>query len=70
MGPLIPPEATEEMFRAINDAVEKGGVVVVGGERLGLNYVKPALIEAPADRVREMELYRREIFVPIALGGS
>lgn len=67
MGPLISSEAVEEMFNAIDDAVKKGGSVVVGGERLGPNYVKPTLIEASADKVRDMELYRREIFAPIAL---
>ncbi|RFA93048.1 NADP-dependent glyceraldehyde-3-phosphate dehydrogenase [Pyrobaculum aerophilum] len=67
MGPLISPEAADEMFKAIDDAVKKGGVVLVGGERLGVNYVKPTLIEAPSERVKDMELYKREVFAPIAL---
>lgn len=67
MGPLISPEAADEMFKAIDDAIKKGGVVLVGGERLGVNYVKPTLTEAPSERVKDMERYKREIFAPIAL---
>lgn len=67
MGPLISPDVADEMFKAIEDAVRKGGSVLAGGERLGPNYVKPTLVEAPADKVKDMELYRREVFAPVAL---
>jgi glyceraldehyde-3-phosphate dehydrogenase [NAD(P)+] len=67
MGPLIEARAVDEMVRAIGDAVSKGGRILAGGKRLGDTYIEPTLIEAPKDKLGEMELYRREIFAPIAV---
>ncbi|MEM4475055.1 MAG: aldehyde dehydrogenase family protein, partial [Fervidicoccaceae archaeon] len=67
VGPLISVQAVDKMEAAIRDALEKGGRLLFGGKRLGPTYIEPALIEAPADKVQEMELYRREVFAPVAL---
>nr|1UXN_A Chain A, GLYCERALDEHYDE-3-PHOSPHATE DEHYDROGENASE (NADP+) [Thermoproteus tenax]1UXP_A Chain A, GLYCERALDEHYDE-3-PHOSPHATE DEHYDROGENASE (NADP+) [Thermoproteus tenax]1UXQ_A Chain A, GLYCERALDEHYDE-3-PHOSPHATE DEHYDROGENASE (NADP+) [Thermoproteus tenax]1UXR_A Chain A, GLYCERALDEHYDE-3-PHOSPHATE DEHYDROGENASE (NADP+) [Thermoproteus tenax]1UXT_A Chain A, GLYCERALDEHYDE-3-PHOSPHATE DEHYDROGENASE (NADP+) [Thermoproteus tenax]1UXU_A Chain A, GLYCERALDEHYDE-3-PHOSPHATE DEHYDROGENASE (NADP+) [Thermo len=67
VGPLISPSAVDEMMAAIEDAVEKGGRVLAGGRRLGPTYVQPTFVEAPADRVKDMVLYKREVFAPVAL---
>jgi len=67
MGPLIEPRAADEMMRAVEDALSKGGRLLAGGRRLGPTYVEPTLVEAPRERLGEMEAYRREIFAPIAL---
>ncbi|AEA12613.1 non-phosphorylating glyceraldehyde-3-phosphate dehydrogenase [Thermoproteus uzoniensis 768-20] len=66
MGPLIDVETAEEFERAVKDAVEKGGVVLAGGRRRD-NYIWPTLIEAPAERLRDMYLYNHEVFAAVAL---
>ncbi|MEM3832724.1 MAG: NADP-dependent glyceraldehyde-3-phosphate dehydrogenase [Thermoprotei archaeon] len=67
MGPLIDVETADEMMKAIDDAVLKGGKVLAGGKRLGPTYVEPTLIEVPRDKVEDMMLFKKEIFAPIAL---
>ncbi|MGB9729182.1 MAG: NADP-dependent glyceraldehyde-3-phosphate dehydrogenase [Thermoprotei archaeon] len=67
MGPLIDTETVDEMMKAIEDAVSKGGKILAGGKRLGPTYVEPTLIEAPRDTIEDMVLFKKEIFAPIAL---
>ncbi len=67
MGPLIEEKAADEMMKAIEDAVSKGGRILVGGKRLGKTYVEPTLIEAPKEKIYDMVLFKKEIFAPIAL---
>ncbi|MEM2805135.1 MAG: aldehyde dehydrogenase family protein, partial [Zestosphaera sp.] len=68
MGPLIEPKAVEEMLEAVKEAVERGGKVVYGGRRLGLTYVEPTLVEFhDKDTLKELRLFKEEIFAPVAL---
>lgn len=68
MGPLISREAVEDMMKGIQDAIEKGGKILYGGRSLGGNYVEPTLIEVTdKSNLREMLLYREEIFAPVAI---
>ncbi|MEM0260278.1 MAG: NADP-dependent glyceraldehyde-3-phosphate dehydrogenase [Sulfolobales archaeon] len=67
MGPLIDSSSADTMIKAIEDAVSKGARILVGGRRLGRTYVEPTLIEADKSVIRDLELYKNEIFAPIAL---
>ena len=60
VGPLIDRAAVEAMQAALAVAREQGGIVH-GGEPLEGCYVRPALIEMPA----QTEVMRRETFAPI-----
>ncbi|SAI55713.1 aldehyde dehydrogenase [Bordetella ansorpii] len=66
VGPLIDQQAYEAMQQALADAREQGGAVH-GGERVmvggaeGAYYVKPAIVEMPA----QTDAVRRETFAPI-----
>ncbi|MFP3855434.1 MAG: aldehyde dehydrogenase family protein, partial [Anaerolineales bacterium] len=64
MGPLVTPQAIEEMFDALDQAREQGGEVIYGGEMLpdlGPNYVKPTLVRMPA----QTDIVKQETFAPI-----
>jgi len=68
MGPLIDPSAADVMMEAVKDAVERGGLIVFGGRRLGPTYVEPTLIEfRDKGALRQCTLYQREVFAPVAL---
>ncbi|MGC9097077.1 MAG: NADP-dependent glyceraldehyde-3-phosphate dehydrogenase [Infirmifilum sp.] len=68
MGPLISPSAVDEMLRAVEDAVERGGRVLYGGRRLGPTYVEPTLVEIMDKKaLTESVMYREEVFAPAAL---
>jgi len=67
MGPLIDVEAVDNMIKAIEDALSKGGKILTGGKRLDNTYIEPTLIEAPKERLEEIEAYKKEIFAPIAI---
>ncbi|HVW69576.1 MAG TPA: aldehyde dehydrogenase family protein [Steroidobacteraceae bacterium] len=62
VGPLIDAAACDAMQKALVDATSDGGRVFGGAkvERSG-NYVRPALVEMPA----QTDLMRRETFAPI-----
>jgi aldehyde dehydrogenase (NAD+) len=65
VGPLIGAESFKRMRISLAEAVDSGGVVT-GGERIGTEhhdayYVRPALVEMPA----QIETVRRETFAPI-----
>jgi len=60
VGPLIDAAALEAMDRALDRARAEGGTVS-GGERLGGLYVRPALVEMPA----QSAITLTETFAPI-----
>ncbi|WP_419186864.1 aldehyde dehydrogenase family protein [Caldimonas thermodepolymerans] len=66
MGPLIDQAAYEAMQRALDQARAEGGTVhggerVLAGQYPAAWYVRPALVEMPA----QTEVVRRETFAPI-----
>ncbi len=66
VGPLIDDQAYESMQIALHRAVEQGGNILVGGQRVSENvpsgvYVVPALVEMPA----QTEVVCLETFAPI-----
>ncbi|MEH2920750.1 NAD-dependent succinate-semialdehyde dehydrogenase [Samsonia erythrinae] len=65
LGPLIDSAAVEKVEQHVNDAVEKGGRVLVGGKRhpLGHSFFEPTVI---ADASEEMLLAQEETFGPVA----
>ncbi len=64
VGPLIDRAGFDLMQQALSDARAAGGTIT-GGERVevaeGADYVRPALVEMPA----QAEVVRRETFAPI-----
>jgi aldehyde dehydrogenase (NAD+) len=64
MGPLVTPQAVEEMFDALEQAKEQGGEVIYGGEMLPdlvHNFVKPTLVKMPT----QTDIVKEETFAPI-----
>jgi aldehyde dehydrogenase (NAD+) len=64
MGPLVTPEAVEDMFKAIKEAKEGGGEVVVGARHMseiGPQFVEPTIIRMPS----QTDIVKRETFAPI-----
>ncbi|TVM16909.1 succinate-semialdehyde dehydrogenase (NADP(+)) [Oceanidesulfovibrio indonesiensis] len=64
-GPLIDGKAVAHVESQIEDALDKGGRLVVGGKRheLGGNFFEPTVI---ADATRDMSFAREETFGPLA----
>lgn len=62
-GPLIEPAALDKVQRHIDDAVAKGGRIVVGGQRLQGQFFAPTVI---ADAHAGMLVAREETFGPLA----
>ena len=62
-GPLITPNAVDEMMDAIEKAKAAGGELVYGGERVegSGNFVKPAIVRAK----NELEIVQQETFAPV-----
>lgn len=64
MGPLIDPEAVDNMMRALERIRIQGGEVLAGGNpfpALGECFVEPTLVRSHP----EMDILREEIFAPI-----
>ncbi|MFE7723960.1 aldehyde dehydrogenase family protein [Nocardia rhizosphaerihabitans] len=66
VGPLISERAFTSMQKALSRAVDEGGEIVCGGERIDLvgpdaYYVRPTVVRMPA----QTELVREETFAPI-----
>jgi len=61
MGPLIDRQAVETMRAALQRIRTEGGEIIYGGEELGGNYVRPALVKAHAS----MPILQEEVFAPI-----
>ncbi len=66
IGPLISEAAIEKAERLVEDALAKGGTLLVGGKRhlKGTHFFEPTLI---ANNTEEIEAYSCEIFAPIAM---
>lgn len=65
-GPVIHDKAIEKVIQHVNDAKEKGGKVVLGGEKmpnLGNNFYQPTVI---TDMNSTMQLASEETFGPVA----
>ncbi|CAN5370390.1 aldehyde dehydrogenase family protein [soil metagenome] len=63
VGPLIDAAAVAGFDAALKQAVEQGGEIVVGGDRVARDgvYVRPAIVRMPA----QTEVVRHETFAPI-----
>jgi aldehyde dehydrogenase (NAD+) len=64
MGPLVSPQAVEEMFTAIDQAVADGGEIITGGNLrpdLGPNFVEPTIIRMPT----QSDIVKQETFAPL-----
>ena len=62
-GPLINKAAVAKVQEHIDDAVKKGGKVMIGGKALGGNFFEPTLIR---DVTADMAVAREETFGPVA----
>ena len=66
VGPLATEQGREDVEELVKDAVDKGATVVLGGERPdGEGWWYPPTILA--DLTEEMELFREEVFGPVAM---
>lgn len=65
IGPLIDKKAANDVCKMIDDAVEKGATVVVGGSTspLGGSYVSPTIL---INVTTDMRVFSEEIFGPVA----
>jgi aldehyde dehydrogenase (NAD+) len=64
MGPLVTPQALDQMDAALAKAVAEGGQVLYGGRRrpdIGPQFVEPALVRMPA----QTAIVAEETFAPI-----
>lgn len=61
MGPMITKEEADRVESWINEAVEAGGKVLIGGERKG-NYIMPTIIENPPAHTN---VAKEEVFGPV-----
>ena len=64
MGPLVTKGAVEDMMAALETAVEQGGEVLCGGNRLaelGEQFVEPTIVKMPS----QTEIVHNETFAPI-----
>lgn len=62
-GPLISLKAVEKVNNFVKDSKEKGGKILLGGNRLEGNFFEPTLI---GDVTLNMKVAQEEIFGPIA----
>ncbi len=62
-GPLIEDAAVEKVERHVQDAVTKGGKVMVGGHKIGGQFYEPTVI---ANATADMLCAREETFGPFA----
>ena len=62
-GPLINAEAVAKVERHVQDALDRGGKLRAGGQRLGGNFFQPTII---TDVGREAALFTEETFGPLA----
>jgi len=62
-GPLIEDAAVEKVQRHLQDAVQKGGKIVTGGQKLQGQFFQPTVV---ADATGDMLCAREETFGPLA----
>ncbi|MEJ8815568.1 NADP-dependent succinate-semialdehyde dehydrogenase [Variovorax ureilyticus] len=63
IGPLIDTGAIAKVEEHVNDALQRGARVLVGGERLGGNFYAPTVL---ADAKPDMLIFKEETFGPVA----
>ena len=65
VGPLITEQAANDVMNFIDDAVDKGASIAVGGNRsnLGTRFVQPTILKNVNP---DMRVFREEIFGPVA----
>ena len=65
IGPLIDAKAANDVLAMVDDAVERGARLVLGGKRAanGDAFVEPAVLTGVT---REMRVFNEEIFGPVA----
>ena len=65
LGPLINPEAAEKVVEHIDDAVSKGGRILLGGntDRLNGNFFAPTIVTGVT---QDMAVAKEETFGPLA----
>jgi aldehyde dehydrogenase (NAD+) len=64
MGPLVTPDAVDDMFKALDEVAQEGGEVLCGGRKrpdLGPQFVEPTIVRMPA----QTAIVRTETFAPI-----
>ena len=64
MGPLVTPDAVEEMFQALDQVKAQGGQILFGGKRrpdIGPQFVEPTIVRMPA----QTAVVKTETFAPI-----
>ncbi len=69
VGPLVGPEALEKVEEQVEDAVQKGAELIIGGKRLIDDGLDKGFFYAPTilNRVTsDMRIYREETFGPVA----
>ncbi len=66
VGPLANEQGREDVEELVKDAVDKGATVVLGGERPDRPgwWYPPTIL---TDLTEEMDLYREEVFGPVAM---
>ncbi|KAI8576470.1 hypothetical protein K450DRAFT_256887 [Umbelopsis ramanniana AG] len=62
-GPLINHAAVKKVTTLVDDAVSKGGELLVGGKHAGGNFYEPTVISG---MTKEMRIATEEIFGPVA----
>jgi len=63
VGPLIHEEAAQRVEAMIQDAVEKGAKIVVGGKRVNRTFIEPTVL---AGVTADMRVAKEECFGPVA----
>ncbi|WP_077214280.1 NAD-dependent succinate-semialdehyde dehydrogenase [Bacillus dakarensis] len=69
IGPLVDEAAIEKVHLQVQDALEKGASIKLGGERLNDNGLDKGLFYSPtvlSGVTKEMRIYREETFGPVA----
>ncbi|MCL4819339.1 MAG: aldehyde dehydrogenase family protein [Vicinamibacteria bacterium] len=64
MGPLVVPEALDDMFKALEAAKAQGGEILCGGKRrpdIGPQFVEPTIVKMPS----QTAIVKEETFAPI-----
>ncbi len=65
IGPLIDEKAFQKVRRLVNDAIDRGALLMLGGQghKAGKNFYEPTILTYTNAK---MELHRSEIFGPVA----
>jgi succinate-semialdehyde dehydrogenase/glutarate-semialdehyde dehydrogenase len=69
IGPLVGPEALTKVEQQVEDALDKGAELIIGGNRLTDNGLDKGFFYAPtilSGVTPEMRIYREETFGPVA----